>query len=652
VRRRSGEDFFRDVPAKFVSPFPNVDSLASAKFNELLALGGTAALGAGDFTRWGAEAFTTALQITEKWRAVYVGDFLTAELEDPRISRFVGSAGSRAIAGLFASVAYPSTTDRLAIIRAASDVGFDVAVNTLSAIPVYGTIAAGILQAGYKLGRVFDAWVGKKGSPPVLPWEEYSKGKDEDLVDLFHSREAQGVDWTPLWSPSFDDTPWQFGTRTGKNESPGGIVFGPVRGKGLAWSSGYGALPNSARVLGHTQTDFSGIAGPANGTSPLRRRAEGPPGGGIKDPIIPWAVEVTQTGDYLPSLGQLALALWQGCLEPGPQMYRIDAGRLRTLWTNCSNNLFETGLASVANASAQLKAGANSVAGPYVQVLASQLIEPYIAVLRTPVPWIIDIKPAQLGLFPSSPRPSAIVHPGIFTVGPVELGNRSTAAWFEEDLPRLAWGWPYDSVPKQDWKRLAVWQGAGSPSGGPLYGLDAKNPTKGYRATPWPFQEVAAARYYKLDSIILPAINLLEARQKETLQRVFAADIQSGRFDPRILVAGYIRPDPVGDLPRYGAFVTSEPMRVLARASREQLLVLIKAGHPAKTRIDVRDVEAIDPPFAARLRAAGVPPVPTAPPDTKDDFAVAPPKEPGVDPQGGVPFGTGHNTYSLLWGRQ
>jgi hypothetical protein len=635
MKQELGNPIFRDVPDRFVSPFPDADSLAAGKFQALIEQNGGKSLATGDFVRWGAKAFTDALQITEMNRAVYIGDLLGVDLNN---SKFASYAVNGAVRGLFAAVAYPSTDKVVDLIRAAEDVGFSIAMGVLSKIPVYGQIAAGVLSAGRKLGKVFEQYQATKNPPPTLPWAKYSKGLDQDLVQLFLDREAQGVDYTPLFLPCFDDEPWQFGY---KSDAKDGLVFGPVRGNSLAWNSSYGCLPNTARVFGQTQAELNFPAGPGgDGSSPLRRRAEAPPGMGIKDPIIFWALDVTFCGDWLSSLGQLGLAIWQQCLKPGPEMFRIDCALLQQRWQQCSANLFETGFASLDGVVGQLGASAGGIAAPYIKVLASQLLEPYVAVLRSKMPWanITAAETWNLGLFPNCPRPTPIVHPGIFKEGPVPKNQRSDAGWFEQDLPRKAWGWPYKTQPEQDWRRLATWTGYGAPDGGRLQGLDATNPTKGFRATPWPFPEVAKAGYSELYAIVYPAIVQLGTAQQKVLRRIFDADIAAGKFDPDILICAYVRPDPVDDLPRYGAFKTGG-FRQLCRDAREKLVDLIIANHPARRRIDLRDVNAVDPKFAKRLRALGVPAEP--PPfretlgDRKPPMAI---DEPGLRPQGGIPF--------------
>lgn len=658
----SGSKYFEDVTKLgYQSPFPSADSLASDRFQALLSAN-KGNPSSGDFARWGAKAFVDSLQLTMKNQAVFVGDLLQADLDNPEVFNLVADGAGQVVHGIFASISFPTKMDEATLIRAAADVGFNVAMGVLAKVPVYGTISAGVLRAGYAAGKAFEQWQATRDPPQILPWSEYSRDADEDLVQLFLDHEGQGVDFTPLYLPPFDNEPWQYGRRS--TDAPG-IIFGPVRGKTLAWNSNYGCIPNTSRVFGQTQASGIFPAGPGNnGASPLRRRAEAPAGVTPKEPIIPWAMDITFCGDWLTSLGQLGLAIWQQCLRPSPMQFRIDCKRLLIAWDNCSANLYETGLDSLEAAAQQLKAGGGGMTTPLVQVVASQLLEPYVAVRRTKMSWPDgvageDVEPWVLGMFPNCPRPTPLIHkdffqvtagiPGILKpglIGPVALGQRSAAGWFEQDLPRREWGWPYGQLPKQDTKRLAKWVGGLSADGGRLEGLDAKNPSKGYRATSWPFPEVTAAEYSKLTILTTGAILMLETEQWTTLGWTFDAKIAAGAFTPQMMVCAYVRPDPVGDLPRYGAFMTSDKLRQRCRDAREKLVQLISDGHVVRDYIDLRDVNAIDPPFATRLKNLGVPDVPVRNVPTTAYPTLQ------AEPLGGNPFGgVDMPKYSLLWGR-
>jgi hypothetical protein len=110
-----------------------------------------------------------------------------------------------------------------------------------------------------------------------------------------------------------------------------------------------------------------------------------------------------------------------------------------------------------------------------------------------------------------------------------------------------------------------------------------------------------------------------------------------------------VRPDPVQGLPRYGAFDdTSAPigtgfdtfgqeLRERCKHAREVLLT-----RDLRFKVRLEDVDAIDPPFAARLRASGVKEDSWKHPVMRitsgADLGEAEPVPPSQGPQGGTPF--------------
>ena len=71
----------------------------------------------------------------------------------------------------------------------------------------------------------------------------------------------------------------------------------------------------------------------------------------------------------------------------------------------------------------------------------------------------------------------------------------------------------------------------------------------------------------------------------------------------RSLVSAYVRPHDVGGLPAYAAFVgkPGEKLRAECDAVRAKLLT-----SSARFKVDLQDVDSIDPDFAKLLRASGV----------------------------------------------
>jgi len=105
---------------------------------------------------------------------------------------------------------------------------------------------------------------------------------------------------------------------------------------------------------------------------------------------------------------------------------------------------------------------------------------------------------------------------------------------------------------------------------------------------PWPTPEAAAAEYAPVyETLIRPAVQALLKRQIQCLRST--------------LVCAYTRPVAVDNKPAYAAFAKSPLLRKLCLDVREQLL-----KHDARFLVNLRDVDDIDPKFAAELRKSGV----------------------------------------------
>jgi hypothetical protein len=105
---------------------------------------------------------------------------------------------------------------------------------------------------------------------------------------------------------------------------------------------------------------------------------------------------------------------------------------------------------------------------------------------------------------------------------------------------------------------------------------------------PWPPPEAAAAEYAPVyETFIKPAVQALRDRQVRCLSST--------------LVCAYTRPVAVDKLPAYAAFDKNPKLRQLCLDVREKLL-----KHDARFMVNLKDVDDIDPKFAAALRKSGV----------------------------------------------
>ena len=93
-----------------------------------------------------------------------------------------------------------------------------------------------------------------------------------------------------------------------------GQVLAPFSGKSVAWNGGYGCLPGTFRVAGILQ--YRGRPQPADAA--LRYYRDGT--------LIHIYGDFTQTGDFFPSLQQLAGTVWQQIAAGGPDAARAPAG--------------------------------------------------------------------------------------------------------------------------------------------------------------------------------------------------------------------------------------------------------------------------------------------------------------------------------------
>ena len=207
-----------------------------------------------------------------------------------------------------------------------------------------------------------------------------------------------------------------------------------------------------------------------------------------------------------------------------------------------------------------------------------ELVEPYICTRRTPgSPWELGV---PFGAF----RPNALVHPGIFKEGAAEKDVRNPCAWVETDTARKKGhpDWPYGGKPVQH-KSLRGTRYASNTSP-----ATNKPAPEGYRCMPWPTPEAAAAEYAPVyETLIKPAVQALRERQVHCLRST--------------LVCAYTRPVALEKKPAYAAFDRSPTLQKLCLDVRAQLL-----KHDARFLVNLKDVDDIDPPFAAELRKSGV----------------------------------------------
>lgn len=311
---------FNATPADYKSPMPSADSLASPSFRSAIRnMGGAAAVARDQAEAWNR---TQRVLLRDAWTSPAAGGVRSSVLDE--IAWTSDAGGSDVARGLFADVAWPASTSSADLKDAAIETGLSAAQSVLSAVPVVG----GILSAAVGVGRFF--WR-LSGAPEdeaklIVPWTQFSRDTDEDWVNGPIRSMMEGVDWSPMWSPTLDWVSRGFaleGTSQGANTRAFGVfdVSGDPRHGG-----GVGMMPGTEKIA-----DVIQIAQAWEGTGGKRRDA------------------TTAVGSFLPSVSQYATGLWSMVQRwGGAEMYKVRAGELEGAWEQYFGALFTDGFAAYA----------------------------------------------------------------------------------------------------------------------------------------------------------------------------------------------------------------------------------------------------------------------------------------------------------------
>lgn len=554
----------------YSSPFPSDDSLLDKKYNMLLSKkdnGEVISIGEKLSVINQSKAFSTALAIANKTKATVVGDLLNDWL--PKTAWLKGK--DELVQGLFATVPWNaiSSLNVENIMLAMTESGLNVAMTALSAIPVYGQIAAGILKAGSALYDIMSTK--KSGKEYVLPFAEYSRDSDEDRIKLANQVIFNERNWTDLFRPPFElDAPWRFATvnrksnRWGKSYDADGFVFIPTVNKEPAWNdSGWGCIPGSFRVLGQVQQSKQAFPLKSN----LNRKAS--------NHYYPWKLKMINCGDYFPSLAQLGAAIWQQAMAAGnPDMYKINTYQLEYEWDTFFQNLFATADWAIKNqnlgVSPQLGVSQN---------VASQMVEPFLC-------HKVNSKDEWMWGTPNFFRPNQYYHSKFFESGPVPIELRNDCLFVEEDLPKKGPFWPYSTNPKQLTSSKYLATSYLNPA--------STQPPKGYRCVSYPTKEETKnqliwASIYK--AIIKPAILALRERQIYCLKGTLVSAYLNDQY------AAFQNPGNIG----FDGLGKIIELNVLFSDVQKLLL-----KNDARMLVNLKDVDDINPVYAKELRNSGV----------------------------------------------
>ncbi len=564
-----GDPIFAQVlKGEYQSPFPSQDALLDLKFAALLKgidPGSGETLAAQVLSRAQAVAWQQALGLANKTKATLLGDIPSAWLPKLAFASKEQSAlggGLAVMQGLWAEVAFPESTDPTRLALAVAQVGLDVALDFVGAVPLVGGLMKFIVNLGDMLARLFGSQIPAPVKKLLLPWGTYSQDTDEDLVKTMIHQGYGKVNWTGMFLPPFDTSvPWSLVIGV-KDKQELGMMWVPWKG-GLATSTeGLGCMPGTFRVAGYVQAPFV----PQEQDARLLRYFS-------DATLMRWGRVLTDQGEFFPATAQTGVLAWQQAQKPGsPDMYKLDCAALEAAWTAYFDQFFDSLWRQYRDNDEWI----GEFAAPYLAVRAGKLRLGW----RDPE----NLAATEI----HRPHPAPLITPEIFKNGPGSPATRNACLYFESkkgpagDYPPGSFStggslaYKYETV-----------DGRITRSGGPAWPPGKPLP-KGQRCVPWPTPQELLVRYERPDTaFILPAVRRLQVLQARCLQST--------------LVSAYVRPVAVAGLPAYAAFAASPSLRDECLAIRQKLLT-----HQARYLVDLRDVKDIDPAFEQQLRAAGV----------------------------------------------
>jgi hypothetical protein len=315
------DSIFQDVPDRFFSPFPSNAAQASGKF-AAIASDSTGYLSAAQATAW-QDALRMGMR--EVATSSVAGGFRNQWLTEIAIPQ-EGWGGAQFWDGLFAKVSFQESTNKNSLLDDMQATGFDMAINFISArTGVYGQI----FKAAIDIGKYF--WKLARESEDIklitVPWQEYSRDSDEDLINSFLLTLMRGVDWTPIFSPAMDprSTFKLAETSHGGNTRAFGAWGG---GDQPDYTSGWGFQPGTQQMADVIQLAYPGHK---------------------KYDII------TNIGTFYPATCQYATAAENFINRVGSaDMYKIQPAWLEKKWNDYYDGFFDDGFG-------QLKSWENKV---------------------------------------------------------------------------------------------------------------------------------------------------------------------------------------------------------------------------------------------------------------------------------------------------
>lgn len=304
-----GEDIFAGVPEVFVSPFPS----SAGNLEKFRALSGDQ----GVYSAAQARAWqdVTQMAMVKIATSRVIGGLRQSWL--PKLIQTDAGIGGDLVRGIFARVDWPATTDAKSLGLAAAQVGLELAVDAISAVPIFGAIA----KAAISFGRFMYALARRPEVEQelIVPWQEFNSQSDEDFVNSLLLRNlAPSVDWTQFFAPPLNPG---VGWKLAKTKKGGDTrSWGPFTASGSLEYSGYGMMPGTQRMVDVVQLAPLAAGGDA----------------------------VTNVGDFYPAMAQFGTAAWGWSQEfGGIGMYAIRASELEPLWREYWDSFYADGFDAI-----------------------------------------------------------------------------------------------------------------------------------------------------------------------------------------------------------------------------------------------------------------------------------------------------------------
>lgn len=319
---------FPSTSGDFVSPFFSPESLKNIRIQESIR-----AVGPGLMASLGAKAFQDAtMRATKRILLSDEAGGMPVEV----VTQLIDSSGGLAVqngllkvegeldAGLFVSAVFPNTTSADRLRNAAVEVGLNIAINAISAVPIVGPIFKAVVAVAQGLAKIF-----KRPSVQIdrsTPWQEYSQSTDNDIINKFIiGIITPSVDWTNFFRPPMPSGPFTISHAEGEGDRyVVGVFKIGAAGRYIPdyFGNRWGYMPGTQQMIDVVQLANLYVHGPTRYDA------------------------ITNVGDFYPATTQWGTVAW-GMVQAssnegtGADLYKIQASRLLDEWENYWGSYFD-----------------------------------------------------------------------------------------------------------------------------------------------------------------------------------------------------------------------------------------------------------------------------------------------------------------------